>query len=133
MGGGKSHGKPVSPRGAQGHLVGVLKRTSHVMAQSGGVELRHDAVFKFWHQGCACLAYLSLLSQVWCSLQPQPQEAAGRGETLALAPGNTRKQGTVLTANEFCPLFIVGMPINQGHCYFYRCLAVYSRQFSDQG
>lgn len=49
-------GKPVSPRGAQGHLVGVLKRTSHVVAQSSVVELRHDALFKFRHQGCTRLA-----------------------------------------------------------------------------
>lgn len=76
----------------------------------------------------------SLLSQAWCTLQPQPQEGAGRGVRVScLAPVNIRKQGTVLTANEFCLLFIVGIPINQGYCYLYHCLAVYGGQFSDQG
>lgn len=58
-GGGKSHGEPASPRGAQGHLDSLLKKTSLVMAQSSVVELQYDAVFKFWHRGCACLAYMN--------------------------------------------------------------------------
>lgn len=76
MGGGKSRGKPVNPRGAQGHLDSVLKKTSHLMARSSVVELRYDAIFKSWHRGCACL--VSGSPEFAKPGVVQPQEGAGR-------------------------------------------------------
>jgi hypothetical protein len=63
------------------------------MAQSSVVELRYDAIFKFWHQGCACLAYMEFAKPgvVQPATPPPGERGAGRGVKASLGSSEHQK------------------------------------------